>query len=56
MVHKADLVADHLGKDDHGTVCHFLERLPLRTAVCLERLAIDNRELAVEYLRRAAAC
>lgn len=47
-----DLVANYLGNDNHGRVCHFLERLPLRTVVCLERLAIDNSDLARDYLRR----
>ena len=47
-----DLVAKHLGSANPGRVCHFLERLPLRTVVCLERLAVDNSDLARDYLRR----
>jgi len=46
------LVADHLDTADRHTVCHFLEHLPLRNAVCLERLAVDNSDLARDYLRR----
>ena len=47
-----DLLADYLDTGDQHIVCNFLERLPLRNAVCLERLAVDNSDLARDYLRR----
>lgn len=51
-----ELIAEHLGNDDRAAVCFFLERLALRTAVRLERLAGDDPDFAREFLQRATAC
>ena len=51
-----ELIADHLGNTDRAAVCHFVERLPLRTVVRLERLAGDDPDFAREFLQRATAC
>ena len=48
-----DLVADYLGNDDRASICFLIERLPVRTAVRLERLSTEWPEKAEEMLRAA---
>lgn len=46
------LVAEHIGDDDHGAVCMYLERLPLRKVLRLELLATVDPEFAREFIGR----
>lgn len=48
-----ELVGDETGNDDPVHVCFTLERLPVHVVARLERLAMEDRALAVAYYRRS---